>query len=72
MSNAKNTPQTPSFSDDFATIDGFMSFFRYKTVAELAKESGMPSKSVSKVIKQMLKNGDAIKRGRSYKYPNGR
>ena len=72
MSNAKNTPQTPSFSDDFATIDGFMSFFRYKTVAELAKESGMPSKSVSKVIKQMLKNGDAIKRGRAYKYPNGR
>tara|TARA_B100000519_G_scaffold197809_1_gene206203 strand:- start:3812 stop:4030 length:219 start_codon:yes stop_codon:yes gene_type:complete len=72
MSNAKNTPQTPSFSDDFATIDGFMSFFRYKTVAELAKESGVPSKSVSKVIKQMLKNGDAIKRGRAYKYPNGR
>tara|TARA_Y100000361_G_scaffold77703_1_gene68791 strand:- start:741 stop:959 length:219 start_codon:yes stop_codon:yes gene_type:complete len=72
MSNAKNTPQTPSFSDDFATIDGFMSFFRYKTVAELAKESGIPSKSVSKVIKQMLKNGDAIKRGRAYKYPNGR
>tara|TARA_Y100000356_G_C11194858_1_gene254280 strand:+ start:519 stop:737 length:219 start_codon:yes stop_codon:yes gene_type:complete len=72
MSNAKSTPQTPSFSDDFATIDGFMSFFRYKTVAELAKESGIPSKSVSKVIKQMLKNGDAIKRGRAYKYPNGR
>ena len=72
MSNAKNTPQNPSFNDDFVTIDGFMSFFRYKTVAELAKESGVPSKSVSKVIKQMLKNGDAIKRGRAYKYPNGR
>ena len=72
MDNAKNTPQNPSFNDDFVTIDGFMSFFRYKTVAELAKESGVPSKSVSKVIKQMLKNGDAIKRGRAYKYPNGR
>jgi DNA-binding MarR family transcriptional regulator len=59
-------------SDDFATLDGFMSFFRYKTVAELAKESGLDSKTVSKVIKQMLKNGDAIKRGRAYKYPNGR
>ena len=60
------------FNEDFATLDGFMSFFRYKTVAELAKESGLESKIVSKVIKQMLKNGDAIKRGRAYKYPNGR
>ena len=60
------------FNEDFATLDGFMSFFRYKTVAELAKESGLDSKIVSKVIKQMLKNGDAIKRGRAYKYPNGR
>jgi len=63
---------THRFNDDFATLDGFMSFFRYKTVAELAKESGLDSKVVSKVIKQMLKNGDAIKRGRAYKYPNGR
>ena len=63
---------TSRFDDDFATIDGFMSFFKYKTVAELAKESGLDSKAVSKVIKKMLKNGDAIKRGRSYKYPNGR
>ena len=63
---------TNIFDDDFATIDGFMSFFKYKTVAELAKESGLDSKAVSKVIKKMLKNGDAIKRGRSYKYPNGR
>ena len=58
-------------SDDFATLDGFMSFFKYKTVAELAEESGLDSKAVSRVIKEMLKNGDAIKRGRSYKYPNG-
>lgn len=72
MSKAKNTPQTPSFNDDFVTIDAIMSFFRYKTVQELSKESGLPSKAVSKVIKQMLKNGDAIKRGRAYKYPNGR
>ena len=63
---------THRFNDDFATLDGFMSFFRYKTVTELAKESGLDSKIVSKVIKQMLKNGDAIKRGRAYKYPNGR
>ena len=63
---------TSRFDDDFATIDGFMSFFKYKTVAELAKEAGLDSKAVSKVIKKMLKNGDAIKRGRSYKYPNGR
>jgi len=72
MRTQKETPKTPSFNDDFVTIDGIMSFFRYKTVAELAKESGLPSKAVSKVIKQMLKNGDAIKRGRAYKYPNGR
>ena len=65
---------TPSelFRDNFATIDGFMSFFRYKTVRDLAIESGLDSKAVSKVIKKMIKNGDAIKRGRSYKYPNGR
>lgn len=72
MTKSNSEPQTPSYNDDFVTIDGIMSFFRYKTVAELAKESGLPSKSVSKVIKQMLKNGDAIKRGRAYKYPNGR
>ena len=60
------------FKDNFATIDGFMSFFRYKTVQELAKESGIETKEVSKVIKRMIKNGDAIKRGRAYKYPNGR
>lgn len=65
---------TPSelFRDNFATIDGFMSFFKYKTVRELSFESGLESKDVSKVIKKMIKNGDAIKRGRSYKYPNGR
>mgnify|MGYP000037052712 CR=1 FL=1 len=65
---------TPSelFRDNFVTIDGFMSFFKYKTVIELSKESGLDSKAVSKVIKKMLKNGDAIKRGRAYKYPNGR
>lgn len=65
---------TPSelFRDNFATIDGFMSFFRYKTVRDLVSESGLDSKAVSKVIKKMIKNGDAIKRGRSYKYPNGR
>lgn len=72
MSKRKNTPQTPSYNDDFVTIDSIMSFFHYKTVHELAKESGLDTKSVSKVIKQMLKNGDAIKRGRAYKYPNGR
>jgi len=60
------------FKDDFATVDGFMSFFRYKTVAELSKDTGLDSKIISKVIKRMLKNGDAIKRGRAYKYPNGR
>jgi len=65
---------TPSelFKDNFITIDGFMSFFKYKTVHELAIESGLESKHVSKVIKKMLKDGDAIKRGRAYKYPNGR
>lgn len=68
----RNAQSTHRFNEDFATVDGFMSFFRYKTVTELAKESGLDSKSVSKVIKQMLKNGDAIKRGRAYKYPNGR
>lgn len=60
------------FNDDFATVDGFMSFFKYKTVAQLAEETGLETKTVSKVIKKMLKNGDAIKRGRAYKYPNGR
>ena len=60
------------FRDNFITIDGFMSFFKYKTVRELTEESGLESKQVSKVIKKMLKDGDAIKRGRAYKYPNGR
>lgn len=67
-----NTLKTPSYNDDFLTIDGIMSFFKYKTVAELSKESGIDSKIVSKVIKEMLKSGFAIKSGRSYKYPNGR
>ena len=70
--NSENMSASELFKDNFTTIDGFMSFFRYKTVAELAKESGLDSKAVSKVIKKMLKDGDAIKRGRSYKYPNGR
>tara|TARA_Y100001938_G_scaffold147032_1_gene227320 strand:- start:3084 stop:3299 length:216 start_codon:yes stop_codon:yes gene_type:complete len=70
--NRENMTASELFKDNFATIDGFMSFFRYKTVAELAKESGLESKAVSKVIKKMLKDGDAIKRGRAYKYPNGR
>lgn len=61
-----------TFSDDFTTIDGIMSFFSYKTVSDLSKESGIPTKHVSKVIKEMIKRGYAIKRGRSYKYPNGR
>ncbi|MBJ40311.1 MAG: hypothetical protein CMD83_17940 [Gammaproteobacteria bacterium] len=68
----KNSTVSATLNDDFVTIDGIMSFFRYKTVAELAKESGLDTKAVSKVIKMMLKNGDAIKRGRAYKYPNGR
>jgi DNA-binding MarR family transcriptional regulator len=68
----KNMSASDRFNDDFATIDGFMSFFKYKTVAQLAEESGMDTKIVSKVIKKMIKNGDAIKRGRAYKYPNGR
>ena len=67
-----NIPKTPSYNDDFITIDGIMSFFEYKTVAELSKESGIDSKIVSKVVKDMLKSGFCIKRGRSYKYPNGR
>lgn len=70
--NRENMTVSELFRDDFATIDGFMSFFRYKTVRELAEESGLESKQVSKVIKKMLKDGDAIKRGRAYKYPNGR
>jgi predicted transcriptional regulator len=61
-----------TFSDDFVTIDGIMSFFSYKTVKDLSKESGIGTKEVSKVIKEMLKRGYAIKRGRAYKYPNGR
>tara|TARA_Y100000356_G_C11167294_1_gene239354 strand:- start:430 stop:645 length:216 start_codon:yes stop_codon:yes gene_type:complete len=61
-----------TFSDDFITIDGIMSFFSYKTVKDLSKESGIGTKEVSKVIKEMLKRGYAIKRGRAYKYPNGR
>tara|TARA_R110002110_G_C13151836_1_gene690826 strand:+ start:511 stop:726 length:216 start_codon:yes stop_codon:yes gene_type:complete len=68
----KTTRTSATLNENFATLDGFMSFFKYKTVPELAIESGLDSKSVSKVIKQMLKNGDAIKRGRAYKYPNGR
>lgn len=58
--------------DNLATIDGFMSFFEYKTVKDLAKESGLPTSDVSKVIKEMIKRGYVQKRGRSYKYPNGR
>lgn len=69
---AKKNTVSETFSDNFVTIDGFMSFFAYKTVKELAEESGIPSKEVSKVIKEMLKRGYAIKRGRSYKYPNAR
>ena len=61
-----------AFSDNFITIDGIMSFFSYKTVRELSAESGIETKEVSKVIKEMLKRGYAIKRGRAYKYPNGR
>tara|TARA_Y100001938_G_scaffold146664_1_gene226002 strand:+ start:586 stop:801 length:216 start_codon:yes stop_codon:yes gene_type:complete len=67
-----NMSVNDKFNDDFITIDGIMSFFKYKTVAQLAEESGLDTKSVSKVIKKMLKDGDAIKRGRAYKYPNGR
>jgi DNA-binding MarR family transcriptional regulator len=68
----KNNTVTNTFSDDFVTIDGIMSFFSYKSVKELSDESGIPTKDVSKVVKEMLKKGYAIKRGRSYKYPNGR
>ena len=68
----KTTTITEDFSDNFVTIDGFMSFFYYKTVKELSAESGIGTKEVSKVIKEMLKRGYAIKRGRSYKYPNAR
>ena len=70
--NTKNNTITNTFSDDFITIDGIMSFFSYKTVKELSAESGIPTKDVSKVVKEMLKRGYVIKRGRSYKYPNGR
>jgi DNA-binding MarR family transcriptional regulator len=70
--NRGNMSTSDKFNDDFITIDGFMSFFKYKTVAQLAEESGLDTKAISKVIKKMLKNGDAIKRGRAYKYPNGR
>ncbi len=68
----KNRTLKDTFSDDFLTIDGIMSFFSYKTVKDLSKESGIATKEVSKVIKEMLKKGYAIKRGRAYKYPNGR
>jgi DNA-binding MarR family transcriptional regulator len=68
----ENMTASELFRDNFATVDGFMSFFRYKTVRELASESGLETKDVSKVIKKMLQDGDAIKRGRAYKYPNGR
>lgn len=70
--NRANMSASDKFNDDFMTIDGFMSFFKYKTVAHLAEESGLDTKAVSKVIKKMIQNGDAIKRGRAYKYPNGR
>ena len=70
--NRENMTASELFRDNFATVDGFMSFFRYKTVRELASECGLETKDVSKVIKKMLKDGDAIKRGRAYKYPNGR
>ena len=70
--NRENMSASELFRDNFATVDGFMSFFRYKTVRELSTECGLESKEVSKVIKKMLKDGDAIKRGRAYKYPNGR
>lgn len=69
---AKKNTISDTFSDDFVTIDGIMSFFSYKSVKELSEESGIPTKDVSKVIKEMLKRGYAIKRGRSYKYPNAR
>jgi len=68
----KNRTLKDTFSDDFLTIDGIMSFFSYKTVKDLSKESGIGTKEVSKVIKEMIKKGYAIKRGRAYKYPNGR
>jgi len=67
----KTTTLSDTFGDDFLTIDGLMSFFRYKTVSQLAQESGIESKKVSKVIKEMRKLGYVLKRGRAYKYPNG-
>ncbi len=70
--NRGNMSTSDKFNDDFVTIDGYMSFFKYKTVTQLAEESGLETKAISKVIKKMLKDGDAIKRGRAYKYPNGR
>ena len=68
----ENTRLSGALNDDFLTIDGHMSFFSYKTVKELSEESGVSTKNVSKVIKLMLKRGDAIRKGNSYKYPNGR
>lgn len=58
--------------DNLGTVDCYMSFFEYKTVKELAEETGLEAKAVSKVIKEMLKRGYLLKKGRSYKYPNGR
>jgi DNA-binding MarR family transcriptional regulator len=63
---------SPALADDFITIDGHMSFFNYKTVKELSVESGVSTKNVSKIVKVMLHRGYAIRRGNSYKYPNGR
>ena len=69
---SKKEALSNTFSDNFVTIDGIMSFFTYKTVRELSLESGIETKEVSKVVKEMLKRGYAIKRGRAYKYPNGK
>lgn len=70
--NTKTSSLKVDFNDNFITIDGIMSFFSYKTVKDLSNESGIDTKEISKVIKEMVKRGYVVKRGRAYKYPNGR
>ena len=70
--NTKTSSLKVDFNDNFITIDGIMSFFSYKTVKDLSNESGIDTKEISKVIKEMVKRGYVLKRGRAYKYPNGR
>ena len=72
MPRRKKVLPPPWTQEQWHTIDGKLSFLKFKSLEALSNETGIPEDLIKLIIEDFAKNDDytITRRGKSYRYYN--